>query len=138
MNVNSPYKEAHLMVAAVRILEYRHQSPPTLEQAAGMLCVSIEEAGRLCRKLVSMGIIETLEKSDEIRLFIGNHRLIEQIPDKAEKNQLSAELEKFRRQKKAERKTIDELRSRQEAKRKKIKEQIQHQLKSQMSKDNKS
>jgi DNA-binding Lrp family transcriptional regulator len=129
MNPNNPYKEAHLLVAAVRVLEYRGQSPPTLDETADLLSISIEEAGRLCRKLESAGIIETVKKSDEIRLFVGDHRLIEQIPDRAEENPLSAELEKFQKQKQAERKTLDYLRSRQEEKRKKMHAQIQRQLK---------
>ncbi|MFO7861686.1 MAG: hypothetical protein R6U41_10730 [Desulfosalsimonas sp.] len=132
MNVNSPYKEAHLLVAAVRILEYRHQRPPALEQIAELLSISTEEAGRLCRKSESAGIIETLEKSGETRIFISDHRRIENLSDQAEETALSAELEKFRKQKQAERKTIDELRTRQADKRKKKHEQIERRLKTQL------
>lgn len=133
MNINSPYKEAHLLVAAVRVLEYRHQRPPALEQIAELLSVSTEEAGRLCRKSESAGIIETLEKSGEIRVFIKDHQLIENLADQGPDTPLSAELEKFRKQKQAQRKTIDELRTRQADKRKKMHEQIEQQLKARLS-----
>jgi seryl-tRNA synthetase len=86
-----------------------------------------------CRKLESVGILEIIEKSGEARLFIGDHRLIEKLPDKTEKNRLSRDLEKFYREKQAERKTIDALRSMQEEKRKKINKQIEQQLKNKIS-----
>jgi hypothetical protein len=133
MSINSPYREAHLIVAAVRILEHLHKGPPAIEQVAGLLSVSIEEAGMACRKLESVGILEIIEKSGEARLFIGEHRLIEKLPDKTEKNRLSRDLEKFYREKQAERKTIDALRSMQEEKRKKINKQIEQQLKNKIS-----
>jgi hypothetical protein len=136
MNINSPYKEAHLLVAAVRVLEYRHQRPPALEQIAELLSMSTEEAGRLCRKSEAAGIIETLEKSGEIRIFISDHRRIDNLSDQAEDTGLSAELEKFRKQKQAERKTLDELRTCQADKRKKMHEQIERRLKTQLKTQN--
>ena len=133
MNVKTPYREAHLVVAAVRILEYRHQRPPSLEQVAELLSISTEEAGRLYRKLESEGILEGMEKSGEVRLFISDHRLIEQLPDQAAESGLSAELEKFRQQKQKERNSVEALRTRQEQKRKKMQEQIEQQLKDRIS-----
>ena len=133
MNINNPYREAHLIAAAVRILEFLHKGPPSIDQVASLLSISTEEANHASRKLESLGIIETIEKSGETRLFIGDHHLIEKLPDKAEKTRLSEDLEKFYKTKQAERKTLDELRSMQEEKRKKINERIEQQLKSQLS-----
>lgn len=135
MKANSLYKEAHLIVAAIRILEYRNEAPPCLEDVAGMLSISAEEAARLCRRLGSMGIIETVEKSGETRLFIADHLRIEDIEDKPGQSSISAELEKFRRQKQNDRKTIDELKSGQEQKRKKIQEEIERKFKDSLSKN---
>lgn len=134
MKVNSPYKEAHLIVAAVRILEYRNETPPRLEDVAEMLSVSAEEVSRVCRKLKPMGIIETVEKSGEARLFIADHMRIEDIEDRTEQSPISEELEKFRKQKQSERKTIEELKTGQEQKRKKVQEEIERKLKERMSK----
>ncbi|MCF8111396.1 MAG: hypothetical protein K9J85_07890 [Desulfobacteraceae bacterium] len=134
MKVNSLYREAHLVVAALRIIEYRNQSPPCLEDVAQMLSVSAEEVLRVCRKLKSMGIIETVEKSGETRLFITDHLRIEDIEDRPEQSSISEELEKFHRQKQSERKTIDELKAGQEQKRKKVQEEIERKLKDRMSK----
>ncbi|MFP3998224.1 MAG: hypothetical protein ACLFUN_00130 [Desulfobacterales bacterium] len=134
MKANSLYKEAHLIVAAIRVLEYRNEAPPRLEDVAGLLSVSAEEAARLCRRLGSMGIIETIEKSGETRLFIADHLRIEDIDDRAGQSSISAELEKFRRQKQNHRKTIDELKSGQEQKRKKIQEEIERKFKDNLPK----
>lgn len=135
MKVNSLYKEAHLIVAAVRILEYRNDTPPALEDVAGILSISTEEAARLCRKLKSMGILETVEKSGETRIFINDHRLIEDIEDEPEQSSISEELEKFRKQKKSERKQLDDLRASQQQKRKKVQEEIEQKLKKNLSKN---
>ncbi|MFW6081520.1 MAG: hypothetical protein ACOC7W_06370 [Desulfosalsimonas sp.] len=135
MKVNSLYKEAHLFVAAVRILEYRNDSPPAVEDAAGLLSISAEEAGRLCRKLKSMGIIETVEKSGEIRLFVGDHLRIEDIEDRPAQSSISVELEKFRKQKQDERKSLHDLKEGQQQKRKKVREEIERQLKDRLSPD---
>lgn len=137
MNVNSQYKEAHLLVAAVRILEYRHNAPPTLEDVGQMLAISPEEASRISRKLRSMGIVETVEKAGETRLFVSNHHRIEEISDQPEEAGISKELEKFRQKKQDEKKTLDSLRARQEEKRKKMQEDIERKLKNRMSKDDK-
>ncbi|MFO7930740.1 MAG: hypothetical protein ACQETG_02690 [Thermodesulfobacteriota bacterium] len=139
MKVNSLYKEAHLLVAAVRILEYRNDSPPAIEDAAGLLSISAEEAGRLCRKLKSMGIIETVEKSGETRLFVNDHLRIEDIENRPEQSSISEEVEKFRKQKQDERRSLHELKEGQQQKRKKVREDIERQLKERLSqnKDNK-
>lgn len=134
MKTNSLYEEAHLFTAAVRILEYRNDSPPSFEDVAGILSISTEEASRLSRRLKSMGIIETVEKSGETRLFIADHRRIEDIEDRPEESSISEELEKFRKQKENERKTIDKLRAGQEQKRKKVQEEIERKLKNSLSK----
>lgn len=135
MKVNSLYKEAHLFVAAVRILEYLNDSPPAIENAAGLLSISAEEAGRLCRKLKSMGIIETVEKSGETRLFVSDHLRIEDIEDRPAQSAISEELEKFRKQKKDERKSLHELKEGQQQKRKKVREEIERQLKDRLSRN---
>lgn len=134
MKTNSLYEEAHLLTAAVRILEYRNDSPPSFEDVAGILSISTEEASRLSRRLKSMGIIETVEKSGETRLFIADHLRIEDIEDRPEESSISEELEKFRKQKENERKTIDKLRAGQEQKRKKVQEEIERKLKNSLSK----
>lgn len=133
MNVNSKYKEAHLIVAAIRILEYRQNAPPTLEDVGKMLAISPEEASRISRNLRSMGIVETVEKSGETRLFVSDHLRIEELSDQPEQDALSRELEKFRQKKQSEKKTLESLKAQQEEKRKKMQEDIEQKLKKQMS-----
>ncbi len=133
MNVNSKYKEAHLIVAAIRILEYRQNAPPTLEDVAKMLAISPEEASRISRNLRSMGIVETVEKSGETRLFVSDHLRIEELSDQPEQDGLSRELEKFRQKKQNEKKTLESLKAQQEEKRRKMQQDIEQKLKNRMS-----
>lgn len=133
MNVNSKYKEAHLIVAAIRILEYRQNAPPTLEDVAKMLAISPEEASRISRNLRSMGIVETVEKSGETRLFVSDHLRIEELSDQPEQDGLSRELEKFRQKKQNEKKSLESLKAQQEEKRRKMQQDIEQKLKNRMS-----
>ncbi|MCF8024317.1 MAG: hypothetical protein K9J79_01680 [Desulfobacteraceae bacterium] len=134
MKANSLYMEAHLIVSAVRILEHRNDSPPALEDVAGILSVSTEETARICRRLKPMGIIETVEKSGETRVFVNDHLRIEDIEDRPEENSISEELEKFRKKKEGERKKLDDLRTSQQQKRKKVQEEIEQKLRNKLSK----
>lgn len=95
------YTEAHLFVAAIRILHHQGGCPPNLEDVCAMLRLSVEMGHTLCRKLVKHGIIETFEDPFSIKLAVANHLNIETLPKKVEQeNSLARELEKFQSEKK--------------------------------------
>jgi hypothetical protein len=96
------YTEAHLFVAAIRVLQHRNQSPPRLEDVSEMLQISIELGHSICRRLAGLGIIETLEDPFSIMLAVADHLRIEKIPCQTkEDNSLARELEKFQAGKKS-------------------------------------
>ncbi len=95
------YTEAHLFVAAIRILQHQTGCPPRLEDVCTMLRLSVELGHTLCRKLTKRGIIETFEDPFTIKLAVANHLDIETLPKKlTEENSLAKELEKFQSEKK--------------------------------------
>ncbi|MBU1568700.1 MAG: hypothetical protein KJ630_24120 [Proteobacteria bacterium] len=95
------YTEAHLFVAAIRVLQHQAGCPPKLEDVCAMLSLSVELGHTLCRKLVKRGIIETFEDPFSIKLAVANHLDIETFPKKVtEENSLAKELEKFQSEKK--------------------------------------
>jgi hypothetical protein len=88
------YSKAHLVVAAIRILEYRKNDAPSVEALCEMLALSSEQGHLLCNKFHDMEIIEVVKWSYGARLFVRNHLKIEEIPrDKA--SSLQEEVEKF-------------------------------------------
>ncbi|MFH0782633.1 MAG: hypothetical protein V2B20_11890 [Pseudomonadota bacterium] len=95
------YTEAHLFVAAVRVLQHQGACPPNIEDVCAMLNLSVELGHTLCRRLVKQGIIETFEDPFSVKLAVANHLAIETLPRKVmEENSLARELEKFQSEKK--------------------------------------
>jgi hypothetical protein len=95
------YTEAHLFVAAIRVLQHQGGCPPNLEEVCSMVGLSVELGHTLCRKLAKRGIIETFEDPFCLKLAVANHLDIETLPRKmAEENSLAKELEKFQSEKK--------------------------------------
>jgi len=108
------YQQAHLWVAAVRILEYRNQLAPTLEAVCEQLGFSAEQGHRLIRKLESRGIMQAIAKGDEVRCVIADHRLLEELPHaEAEQPPMSAEVAQFKAQRSEISSKVESFRSEQ-------------------------
>ncbi len=94
------YNEAHLYVAAIRLLHHQDGGLPSLEGVCQVLNVSVEAGNAVCRNLKKRGIIEILEDPFSVRLAVANHLDIEKIPQgRNEENNLAKELEKFQAEK---------------------------------------
>jgi len=125
----SLYDYAHLIVSAIRVLEYRMAAPPTLEDISGILGVSIEETNRLCRKFKDYEIIEMLDKGGPARLFIKDHKKIEDLPVQSEESRLEAELKKFKQAREGRGVDLDSVKADQADKKKKLHEELEQKLK---------
>jgi hypothetical protein len=96
------YTEAHLFVAAIRVLQHQGGCPPKIEDVCTTLRFSVELGHTLCRKLEKLGIIETYADPFTIALTVADHAAIETLPRKtAEENSLAKDLEKFQSEKKS-------------------------------------
>ena len=93
--VDDFYSNAHLTVAAIRVCEHRHSTPPSLEEICDTLSFSIEKGSLILRKLKEMDIIDVVKGSFGDRFFIRNHLKLEDIPRGQEENKLEEELKKF-------------------------------------------
>jgi hypothetical protein len=95
------YTEAHLFVAAIRVLQHLEGYPPKLEDVCELLRVSVELGHNVCRNLQKLNIIEIFTDPFSIKLAVANHLEIEKLPKQAaEENRLAKELEKFQAEKK--------------------------------------
>jgi len=88
------YSKAQLLVAAIRILEYRKNDAPSVEALCEMLNLSSEQGHLLCKKFHDMEIIEVVKCPFGARLFIRNHLKIEEIP-RGKDTSIQEEIEKF-------------------------------------------
>jgi hypothetical protein len=89
------YKNAHLFVAAVRVLQHRKAAPPAIEDVCEMLSISVEQGSYICRKLKEYQAIEMIESAYGPRLFIKNHLKLEEIPAEEPEDRLGEALKAF-------------------------------------------
>jgi hypothetical protein len=96
-----PYNEAHVFVAAIRILQHLKGTAPPVEDVCSMLDISVESGLVVCRKLKRLGIIEIIEDPFSIRLCVANYLEIETLPREIkDEGGLAKDIEQFMAKKK--------------------------------------
>ena len=128
------YSSAHLFISAIRILEHQNSTPATLEDISRILKISIERSHYLGRKLKEMGIIDEIEVSYGIRLFIKDHLKIEDIPREDDGGKLEAELKKFKESQKELSQKIETIQAKQAEKKKNLFAEMEKKLKQELNK----
>jgi hypothetical protein len=128
------YSEAHLFVAAIRIYEHSHATPPLLEDICAILGFSTEQAGFISRRLEELAIIEAVQGSFGTRFFIQDHRKLEDIPRGASGKKLEEEVKKFQDAQKGLAQKIETLRAEQAGKKKNLFADMEKKLKEEMEK----
>lgn len=128
------YTEAHLFVAAIRLLHHKKNAPPLLEDVCDMIDISVEAGHALCRDLKKRGIIETLADPFSLKLTVANHLELEKIPRQEEKKTLAKELEEFQAKKKGESKKTSEIYAEIEKKKREMLSDIEAKFKKEMNK----
>lgn len=129
MSSQNLYTNAHLFVAAVRILSHQHGSPPSLEKIATSLLISKEKCHFICRKLEETNIIEVLEGAFGNRIVIKDHLKLEELPKDVSESKLDEELKKFKSNKKELEKRVESIKSEQDKKQKQLFADLEKKLK---------
>jgi hypothetical protein len=129
------YSEAHLFVAAIRVLQHQKKNPPSVEEVCSMIGSSTESGYALCRTLQKAGIVETLEDPYSVKLFVSNHLELETLPRQQNQgNSLAEELEKFKKEKSSKEKKFADMQADLEKKKKDKLSEIEAKFKEQMEK----
>jgi len=89
------HDEAHLFVAAVRVLAHKRQGPPTPEDVCDLLDCSGEWGLAILRRLKELGVMETTGDAFATRLFVADYPKLEEIPRERKGTGLGEELKKF-------------------------------------------
>jgi len=103
------YTEAHVFVAAIRVLEHQKKRPPTVEETCAMISISLEAGYALCRKLKEKGIVRTVEGNFGVKLFVEDHLKIEEMPRGEKKNELAQELAEFKKKQQDKNKKVEAI-----------------------------
>ena len=123
------YYDAHLVIAAIRILEHRDSAPPSIDEVCRTISFSLEQGNFICRKLKEMDIINVVEGAFGTKLFIKNHLLLENIPKGTTEDNLEKELKKFQEAKKDQTQKIKLFQTEQEKKKKDLFAELEKKLK---------
>ncbi|MFP4040487.1 MAG: hypothetical protein ACOCPQ_04510 [Desulfosudaceae bacterium] len=126
----SLYEAAQLVTAAIRIIEFKDQQPPSPEAVAALLSVSTERVLRICRKLERQNAISMVSGGFGEKLFIKDHLAIEKLPHQSDSADMTGELEKFKAVQKDRDQKIEALKQKEEERKKKLFDQIERQFKS--------
>jgi hypothetical protein len=89
------YEQAQVFVAGIRVFEYLHGRPPTLEGLSQILKISEEELSLLSRKLEDRFIVGVIKTGAEVRYGIADHLRIEDIPRGQTATKMKDEISQF-------------------------------------------
>jgi len=129
------YTGAHLVVAAIRIIEHQNVSPASIEELCKVLSFSLEQGHYLCRKLAELDIIGMVEGAYGIKLYIKDHLKLEDIPKIPVESKIEQELKKFQTSKKQITRKIESIKSEQAKKKQDLFAEIEQKLKKKLNKD---
>jgi hypothetical protein len=134
MEKYDPYHQAHLVLACIRLLEYRHQVPPTVDAICKELAISSEKGHILCRKLEELGAAKMVKQGGDTRLFIKDHLQVEELKTEADASGMKEELEKFKDGQDKFRQKVESIAAQQEKKQKDLFAELEAKLKGKMDK----
>ncbi len=83
MDIVIPREVGHAHVGAIRVLRYRLERPPTLEEVAEVLGSAVEVTNHRLRALEALGIVTIVENPFEAHVSVANHLALEDLPEEA-------------------------------------------------------
>jgi DNA-binding transcriptional ArsR family regulator len=101
-------REAHLLVAAIRVLENRDQRPPTPGEISDLLNLSESTIRLHLNSLSDLGIVSLVQSAFELHAEIKDYLLLEDLSDEAGP-EISEDLAAFDRKKEEEAKRMANL-----------------------------
>jgi len=123
-------EQAHLMVAAVRVLAHRETRPPSVEEVAQLLGLAPESTNVMIRELVDLGILREIVDAHSARYEVGDYLQIEELAagtGPAMKSELASFSEKRREREDAMRKQFEgDLKGQRERKFSKLEEDLKN------------
>lgn len=134
MKMNDLYTTAHLFVAAVRVLDHQEGAPPSLAAVCRMLDYSDEKGSYLLNRLKELAIVDTVKSGFEVRLVVGDHLAIENLPRNTEESRLEQELKKFKQGKDVMQEKVASIKAQQAQKKQDLFAEIEKKLKHKMEK----
>lgn len=129
------YSEAHLFVAAVRVLQHLKPAAPSVEDIGELLNISTEAVLAACRRLEKRAIVTISEDPFSIKISIDNYQAIEKLPRQEEaQDSLSKDLETFMAKKKDMDKKVEAIQADLQKKKQALQSDFEARLRKEMGK----
>ncbi len=128
------YSDAHLVVAAIRVLTHQNSTPPSMDEVCRIISFSLEQGNFICKKLKEIGIVDVVEGGFGTRLFIKNHLKIEEIPRGKKEDKLGEALKEFQNSRKDFTQKIESFQAKQAKKQKDLFAELEEKLKKESDK----
>ena len=128
------YSDAHLVVAAIRVLTHQNSTPPSMDEVCRIISFSLEQGNFICKKLKEIGIVDVVEGGFGTRLFIKNHLKIEEIPRGKKEDKLGEALKEFQNSKKDFTREVESFQAKQAKKQKDLFAELEEKLKKESDK----
>ncbi len=129
------YNLAHLVVAAIRVLEHQSGQPATVEGVCRKLSFSLDRVNFICHRLEKLGVIERPAGAHGDRLFIRDHLGIERIDRTETESQLDRELKRFQDARGQLEEKVNTLRRKQAHRKKDLFADLENRLKKELQGD---
>ena len=123
------YTHSHVLVASIRVLEHQKNRPPTIDEVCEQLSISLEQGNLIVRKLTEMDVLEVVEGSYGLRLFIRDHLKLEEIPKGTESDTLGQAIRQFQNSRKDIREKVASIQATQADKKKSLFAELEKKLK---------
>jgi len=117
---------------------YRHRRPPSVKELSEMLEISPEMGHRLCNRLHRLGVLEVVEGAFEERIYLQDHRKLEELPRQEEALSFEKELRQWRERSAKREEELRKLRADREAKKKDLFSDLERQLRQGLRKKKKN
>ncbi len=108
-DVRPSREKAHLVVAAIRVIEHQRGRSPMPEEVSQLLEWGNEETHVVLRGLVDAGILRMHATPFEAHYEITDYQKISDLPAEADKEMLQDEVEKFQRESKSRHEKMERL-----------------------------
>lgn len=135
MNHMDLYSNAHLFVAAIRILEHRDNTPPLIEDVCTTIPFSLELGNLVCKKLKNLGVIDIIDGAYGSRLCIDDHLKIEEIPQESQESSIQDDLKKFQQSQNELTKKVESIKAKHAKKQEELFAELEQKLKKGLEKD---
>ncbi len=92
----TPYEEAHIVLAAIRLFHHREHRPPRIKELAEFSQLSLESVHHICNRLERLGAVEMVRSAFDEGVFLKDPLKAEVLRDQTESVDMQADVMKVK------------------------------------------